>query len=670
MRILSALLIITAILLGGVYFLLFTQTGNDILKPYITQIASEKSGQKIEIKKLSLKPDSLDITAMINESVFTKVSGDINIFKQNFNLEYFINADELKLPKQKPIKTELDIKGIIKGDIKNIYIEGDGKAFKSPINYSLSVIDNIPQNIKANVTKAKLEEILALLAKPAYIKGVADLNINIPKFDLNNLNGKAKLILYESIIENSLIKRDFNIELPKNTKIKGEVNSNLNKTFITTSAKIFSTLADLEVKKSVVDTSKKDLWLKSDYQVIAKLSNIEPIVKMPLRGDFKINGNLLLNGKKYRLDGVSRSLGGEVKFNLNGDKLDFIAQNTSISKILYILGQKELSKGELNIKGGFSSLSNLTGKASLSTKNASLNTAVIKKEFNIDLGKNFPYSLNADADFKKDIILAKAKLITPIKEVDIQNIKYSLKDGKLTADYVAYIKDLSKLQPIIGKKLKGDIKISGDIKMDKELIVTGDSKKFGGDIKFLFKGTKTHIEASNVSVAKILEMALYPTVADGKAFIKADYDISTKKGKSEAKIETARILRSTFTDLIATFTHHDLAKERFNETTFTSVINNDKVVFNFNARSKNSYISFKQGKLNIKTNRIEAPFDILIKGKDFKGMIKGDINKPKIKLNTSKYLKEKAVNKVEKLIEKKLGEDKAEKLKGILNIFK
>ncbi len=670
MRILSIILTILLLMVGSLYFLLFTQSGNDLLKPYISRIASEKSAQKIEIKKFTLKPNRLDVTATINESVFAKISGDINLFEQSVNLDYFINADELKLPGEKPIKAVIDVGGIIKGKLNDIYINGEGKAFKAPISYSLNIVNNVPKNIKASVTKAKIEEILAVLAKPPYINGSVDLNVNIPKFNPNNLNGKAKLTLYESVIDASLIKRDFKADLPKGAKIKGVINSTLNGTFITSSAEILSTLADLKIKKAVIDASKKELWLKSDYFLKAKTNNLKTLVKMPLRGDFQVNGNLFLNGKDYRVTGDSKSLGGDLNFDLNKDRLSFNAAKVQISKILYMLGQKELSKGILNAKGKFSSLSELTGKISLSTQKASLNTSLIKKEFKIDLGKSFPYSLNANADFEKDIVSAKAKLITPIKEVDLTDLKYSLKTGKLTGDYTAYIKDLSKLQPIIGKKLKGDMKITGKIKMDKELIITGNSKKFGGEIKFSFKGTKVDIEALNVSVAKILETALYPVIADGKAFVKADYDIASKKGKSEAKIETARILRSSFTDMIAALTHHDIAKERFNETVFKSVINGDKVVFDFNARSKNSYISFKKGKIDIKTDTIEAPFDILIKGKDFKGIVKGNINKPKIKLNASEYLKKKAVNKVEKLIEKKLKGDKAEKLKGILNIFK
>ncbi len=672
MKILTTIILILLLLCGGIYFMLFTQSGNDILKPVISKTVSSKTGQKIDIKDLTLKPDSINTLISINDYAVVKVNGALNLLKQSFDLVYNVNAKDIKTPSA-VIKGKIDLDGKIKGNIKNIEIDGKGDAFNSPVNYSLKVIDNIPQNIKALITKGKTEGVLALAGQKPYLKGVFDLVVDIPRFDPNDLKGDAKFVLYDNAVNTAEVKKDFKVDLPTPTSVKGEVISHLNKKEIDTFAKLFTTLANLTVKKAVTDLSQKTPFIKSDYKVEAKLANLKSLTKMPMRGEFVLDGNILIEGKNIKIDGKSNSLGGEMRFDTNGKKLSFSILSGSIKKILYMLSQKEYSSGELNVKADFESLSplNLKGKAVIETKNALINTALVKKEFKTDLGNKFPYSLKADADFVKEKVKAEAKLQTPIKDVTISDLVFDLKRGSLDAKYVAYFKDLSKLEPVINKKLKGDMKIEGEIKKVKDdLVVTGVSKKFDGDIKFVMKDNKVNFDAQNIRVSKILDTFLYPVVIDGKALIKADYDLVSKRGKSEAKIDKARILRSTFTDLIATFTKHDLAKERYNETTFVSTIDHEHVVFDFNAKSKNSYISFKKGKINTKTNTIDAPFDILLKKKDFKGVIKGNINKPKVKLDTSKYLKEKAVNKVEKLIDKKLGGDKAKKLKGILNLFK
>lgn len=59
-------------------------------------------------------------------------------------------------------------------------------------------------------------------------------------------------------------------------------------------------------------------------------------------------------------------------------------------------------------------------------------------------------------------------------------------------------------------------------------------------------------------------------------------------------------------------------------------------------------------------NIIDAKFDIKIDGKDFSGTIKGDMKKPKVKLDSSKYLKQKASKEICKFIDKRIS-DKTKK---------
>ena len=673
MKIFSYILLLIAIIFGIGYFLLFTQSGNDIIKPYLSSLISQKTAQKVVINKLTLKTDHINTSLNINDSIDINIDGAINLFKKSFDLNYTAKADKIKT-KDKTINANINIAGKIEGNIKDIKINGNGEALSSPIDYSLQIVNNEIENINLQTKKAKIEELLAVIGKKEYIKGDFDLLINIPKFNPNSLKGKASLKIYKSILNSQALKEDFKIELPKNSFLQGDVISNLKGNHIETSANIESSFGYIKVKNAKTDISQKEIKIDSDYLILAKLKSLQKIANLPLRGEVKAKGDIHIKGKDFQISAISSSFGGESYLKTDGKRVNINIKEALIEKILYILGENPLSKGKIDLQANIN-ISPLTGEAKIETKEAVLNQALIKKEFKIKLPKDSSYKLSAFIKFLKDKIDLKANLKSFI-DMKIYNGIYDLKTQIFKAKYEAYIKDLSTLQPIINKKLKGDMKIEGEItKTKKDLIIDGKSQKFGGNIDFVIKNGKLKLQAKHINVVKILDMALYPKIADGVADIEASYDLISQRGEAFAKIERAKILRNTLTDMIAAFTKYDFTKEKFNETTLKSIINKEHVTFNLLARSEHSYISFKNGKIDTKNETIKAPFDILIKKKDIKGSIEGRINKPKIKINTSKYLKEKAINKVEKLLEKKFGKegeknDKIEKIKGILELFK
>ncbi len=678
MKIISYILGIILIFLGFAYFLLFTQSGNDIIKPYISSIISKKSGQKIEIKTLHLKPNHITTTLNINDMIDLDIDGDISLLSQKLNLTYQITGKEIKTA-QKSVRADINIVGKVEGELKNLKIYGKGEAFSSPVKYFLKIVNNIPQDIRANITQGKIEELLKIAGVKPYLKGIFDLKVDIPKFDPNDLKGMAKAKIYKSIFNAKEIYNDYKIKIPSNSFIEGEILSNLHQKAINSSADIKSTFANLLIKKAIINLSNNfdNFNLKSDYEIFSNLKNLSSVANLPLRGDIKINGEIEAKGKEFEIKGESKSLGGTTSFKTDGKKLLLAINEGKIEKLLYILGKNELSKGNLNIDAKIENLQK-TPKiwATLQTTKAILNKNEIKKEFKIDIGENLPYTLTSKINSIKDNMEISTNFNSPILKFEIPKGIYNPKKSNFHAAYKAYLKDLAKLKPIISKKLKGDMKITGEIKKEnQDLIITGKSEKFGGELDFVIKNGVITFKGNKIRVSKILQTALYPVIADGEANIEAWFNLLNKKGEIKAKIDKARILRSSFTDMIVAFTKYDFTKEKFNETTFESKIDQDIVIFNFLARSEHSYISFKNGKINIKDNTIEAPFDILIKKKDFKGIIKGNINKPKVKLNASKYLKEKAVHTIEKLIEKKLGKDgeksdKIEKIKGFLDLFK
>ncbi|MDR0762356.1 MAG: hypothetical protein LBF13_04835, partial [Campylobacteraceae bacterium] len=75
---LLAIVILVVLLAALAYGLLFTQAGNDILKPIIEKKAKEAGGIDIKLDKFSLRFNSIDVEAVVLESIKAKAAGGLN----------------------------------------------------------------------------------------------------------------------------------------------------------------------------------------------------------------------------------------------------------------------------------------------------------------------------------------------------------------------------------------------------------------------------------------------------------------------------------------------------------------------------------------------------------------------------------------------------------------
>jgi len=157
-----------------------------------------------------------------------------------------------------------------------------------------------------------------------------------------------------------------------------------------------------------------------------------------------------------------------------------------------------------------------------------------------------------------------------------------------------------------------------------------------------------------VPLTKIMHTLIYPEVFESAVFGNIIYNLISKKGEINTNLVNARFLQNQITTSLKEYAEIDLIKERYNQTTFTADLDVDGALFDFKAKSNKSYISILNAKILKSQNRIDAKFDINIDDKDFSGTIKGDILKPRVKLDTSQYLKTKVIKEVDKFIDEKI----------------
>ena len=376
------------------------------------------------------------------------------------------------------------------------------------------------------------------------------------------------------------------------------------------------------------------------------------------------------------LEGLGKAINSNLKYSLKTQQKEIEDIRIDIKKgslrsFLLLANQSPYLAGtfDLHVDMPKLDIQNPNGKASLVFHQGKVNRDLIKKDFNITLPKNFRYSGDFHSKVKGTYASLDGKLKTTLADLFLKEGKFYTKSKKMETHYTLNVPKLSKLEQIIGKKLRGTVKSTGIATFDKEMKITGNSTSFGGDIRYDLQASKLNAKITSVRLTNILHTLIAPKIFEGMIFGDATYDLTTKKGNIDTKIETVKLLPNQVTDILKNYANINLTKERYNQTTFTADLNDNLITFDFDAKSKKSYIVVNEGTVQKDKNTMDAKFDIKVDGKDFSGTLKGDITKPKVKLDSSKYLKQKVSKEINKFIDKKISDKTKQKITDKLKKF-
>ncbi len=504
-------------------------------------------------------------------------------------------------------------------------------------------------SLKVNLNKISIVKIIYTAYLPKYLSsGLISGIINVP--NLKTLNGNFNLSS-----SGKLNKKMLKIKLPSYSyrlSTKGSLKNGViyakKSSLITNFANLFLSNTKFSILTKALSTS-----FVADIKELAALNKI---TGQNLRGAIKFNGELKQLGTTVNLKGVTKSLGGVVKLNYKQNSLYASFKNLSVPKILYMLKQAKLVNSAI-VNGivKINSISTLNGLYSLYSK-GSLNTAVLQKLYNINLGKNFRYIVNIkNGIIKRGVANLKPVLNTSMGSVKFSKLLYNTKTQATNGIYTINIPDLSKLKPITKQKFNGSLSVHGDIKyQNKDLVVTGIANEFGGSINYILHNDKLTLDAAGVSVVQITKMLNYPAFLDAISKVHFEYNLKSKKGSYTANLNDARFLNSQLVNALKQYANFDLSKELFSNAKISGNIDNSTVIFNINSSSKRTKIDIKNGVVNTKNQTINAKVHFILNGNDYQFKVKGSLSKPHIIPVFGGYIKNKVKKKV---IQKLFGKD-------------
>ena len=519
------------------------------------------------------------------------------------------------------------------------------------------------KDLKLDITQASIGTLLKLAGEKPYVTGEMALKADFPEVDPEHLEGKVHLKVDKATIVAKSLKEAYGIDIGKNSTLRADIDTVLKGERVDAKGDIATSLATLVLDKTRYHLKKGDL--SSDYALdIADLARLQTLTQRPMEGTLKVDGSVNYRDKVLDIKGVTNSLGGKSSFELLGDTLNATLSKVQSGKLLQLLGQPNYTKGMVDGSVSLTSLEKMNGKFELKSKGA-VNTTVVKKVHNLNLGKSVSYNGTFNGVLKDQKVYAKSNWWTTMAKFNLPDVTYDLKRNILQSSYHMEIPDLGKLQPLTKRRFRGDMVFDGKVTMDKMLKITGHGKEFDGTVDFTLAGEWLRAHAIGATVSKVAYMLNYPQILEASSELKVNYHIPSGVSTLDATLDSARILPNKLTVLIKQLIQFDLVRESYDNAKLKAKITPKDINFNFDARNSRSHIKVPKGWIDKRSERVDLKIDLRLDDKDLKATVQGTLRKPKVNIDSSAYLKKKVIEKIFKKDKepKELGE---EKIKGLL----
>ena len=300
-------------------------------------------------------------------------------------------------------------------------------------------------------------------------------------------------------------------------------------------------------------------WVDLKYDIkITDLSILNNLVNQNLKSELFTNGVFKGDYQSAIIQGFSNIANSETKYNLvlKDFKIKDIfleLKNAKIDEFLNFMNKPHYLNGDLTINANIRNIdnNNLDGKLIANISKGQLENDVINKEFN----QTFSSKINIDGDIEASFLgknaEIKTQLLTSIGNLILEKTLVDLEKDRVVSDYKFEVKNLQKLESVLGRKLIGDFNTTGNILYDNLILsVDGNSDIFESSTVFRFKledniAKDISFKVENTKIEKLLDFLNEPIYATGDFNVQGEIQNSNLEelsGTIISKISDAKLV--------------------------------------------------------------------------------------------------------------------------------
>ena len=300
-------------------------------------------------------------------------------------------------------------------------------------------------------------------------------------------------------------------------------------------------------------------WVDLKYDIkITDLSILNNLINQNLKSELFTNGVFKGDYQSAIIQGFSNIANSETKYNLvlKDFKIKDIfleLKNAKIDELLNFMNKPHYLNGDLTINANIKNIdnNNLDGKLIANISKGQLENDVINKEFN----QTFSSKINIDGDIEALFLgknaEIKTQLLTSIGNLFLEKTLVDLEKDRVVSDYKFEVKNLQKLESVLGRKLIGDFNTTGNILYDNLILsVDGNSDIFESSTVFRFKLEDNIVKdisfkVENTKIEKLLDFLNEPIYATGDLNVQGEIQNSNLEelsGTIISKISDAKLV--------------------------------------------------------------------------------------------------------------------------------
>ncbi|WP_456450724.1 hypothetical protein [Hydrogenimonas sp.] len=359
MKYLVSFLVLVLLAIGGAYALLFTQPGNDILRPIVEKKIAAQVPLPTKLTAFVLRPDRFEVALQIGDDTRIAAKGTMNLVAQSLDAAYDVDILELA-NLQKLIGTKLNgpfkTHGTVKGDKKRMAIDGESDVAGSATDYHLVLRNFEPGDLTAKVAHLQIDKLLHMVGQPVYAKGRVDIDADIPSLDMEHLKGTVVTKIRDGLVHPEPVKADFNLSIPKNFTFHGDVDTRLSGTKAVSVVDFVTAVATLKSKALTYDI--EEGALSTDYTLhVPNLDDLYFVTNQHMKGKITVTGDVKTDKKGFMATAHSDTLGGAFDAKMVNNKVNAKIKNIQTVALTDMLLYPHIFDSTANMTLDFDTLS-------------------------------------------------------------------------------------------------------------------------------------------------------------------------------------------------------------------------------------------------------------------------------------------------------------------------
>ena len=663
-----------------IFCVLFTPPGNALLKPIIQGQIDKYAPIKLDLEKFSLGISSVELKIAHNDAIIITLGGDFSLFSQTLDVALKVDARDIAVLGElvdTPLQGSFVINTTAKGSLEHLEVNTTSDIAKSFTDIRITLQDFTPTAILANIKDAQIKEFLAMAGIKPYASGSLSLEADIKGDKDMNFNGNALLQITQGLVDSTLIKKDFEIDVPKTTFV-----TTLNALFDMDKLNHdFGFNGNIGNIHSSGQTLLKTLSTNTSYAVnLSDLSAFTPLVGMPIRGSFETKGEVKGGMESLEIKGSSNLANGNTSYeallkNLAPDTIKAKVSNLQLDTLLWMIYMPRYADMRLNLNAVVSELDKGISTQTDMKLSGTTNNAVMKKEFDLDM-PNTKFNLTSNVSLNKGVGEANSKLVSDIANLELSKTQINLKDSSFTIPYIATIPNLKKLKFITGMELAGDFKAQGTAKLKDTLYADFNTQSLGGSIDAKLDGNTLLASLKDVNTLKLFSIAQLKPVFSSSMNGDFNYNTLTEKGTLKAVLSNGKLMPNEITQLVEKYLKTDITKEVYEDAGLNATIDKKLITTDIGLKSNNTAIYAQGASIDTQKGKIKADLKFQIKDKYIYLKARDNLESPNLSIDASDLIKaeaSKALSKgAEQAIDKYIKDDKIKEGAGKLlnNLFK